>query len=421
VSETNAGVPTPKPGVGKLSDRVQSLRLPPPQRSSGSARFAWFLAILFGGLSGFLALGGTLPFVPRVFAPPSAEQPNSASDHAAATQAVSPTRTAAAQTPKVEIALESKGWVIPEQQILVSPQVSGRVIELNFEAGQRVNEGDVLAVLDSTEYKADYERVLAEVEAARQRMIEAKEGNRPDEIRQAKAELEEAKTQLEQAERLLKRRQELFEQRILTAAELEDAQSQFDALRARVDKLSAMTQLMIDGPRSERKRMAEAELRRSDAELVRAKWRLDNCVVTAPITGTILKKNAELGNLVNPIAFNGSFSLCDMADLSKLEVELSIAERDIAKVFKHQRCKVRPEAFPERVYEGYVSRLMPIADRAKSAVPVRVRLTVPPEEEGVYLKPEMGANVTFFTDRVDPSAWPLPATSAPLSAEAAGR
>ena len=53
----------------------------------------------------------------------------------------------------------------------------------------------------------------------------------------------------------------------------------------------------------------------------------------------------------------------------------------------------------ERVYEGEVSRLMPIADRAKGAVPVRVKITVPREEEGVYLKPEMGALVSFLSDK----------------------
>src|SRR5205807_1191648 len=97
-----------------------------------------------------------------------------------------------------------------------------------------------------------------------------------------------------------------------------------------------------------------------------------------------------------PIAFNGSFSLCEMADLSELEVDMSIEERDVAKVFKGQQCEVRPEAFPKRVYKGLVSRLMPTADRAKSAIPVRVQLTIPKDEEGVYLKPDMGVVVSFL-------------------------
>ncbi len=61
-----------------------------------------------------------------------------------------------------------------------------------------------------------------------------------------------------------------------------------------------------------------------------------------------------------------------------------------------QKCKIRAEAFPDRVYDGVVARLMPIADRAKGAIPVRVKIDIPREEEGVYLKPEMGAVVAFL-------------------------
>ena len=66
-----------------------------------------------------------------------------------------------------------------------------------------------------------------------------------------------------------------------------------------------------------------------------------------------------------------------------------------------QRCRIHAEAYPERHYEGYVSRLMPTADRAKSAIPVRVKVSIPREEEGVYLKPDMGAIVTFFNRKID--------------------
>jgi multidrug resistance efflux pump len=152
---------------------------------------------------------------------------------------------------------------------------------------------------------------------------------------------------------------------------------------------------MKAGPRDERIRGARAEVGQAQSEVVRARWQLNNCQIRAPIAGTILRKNAEQGNLVNPIAFNGSFSICDIADLSDLEVELNIQERDISRVYMGQSCTVRTDAFPDRVYQGKVSRLMPIADRAKGAIPVRVRVDVPKDEEGQYLKPEMSALVTF--------------------------
>jgi hypothetical protein len=89
-----------------------------------------------------------------------------------------------------------------------------------------------------------------------------------------------------------------------------------------------------------------------------------------------------------------------------LEVDLKIQERDISRVFVGQKCRVRAIAYPERNYEAIVDRLMPIADRSKGAVPIRVKVTVPSEEQGVFLKPEMGAIVTFFGEKTLPEATP---------------
>jgi hypothetical protein len=75
-----------------------------------------------------------------------------------------------------------------------------------------------------------------------------------------------------------------------------------------------------------------------------------------------------------------------------------LAEREVGGVEVGQKCRIRAEAWPGRVYEGVVDRLMPIADRAKGAVPVRVKISIPADEEGVYLKPEMGAIVTFLAE-----------------------
>lgn len=391
--------------TAKLAERVQSLRLPNGgKQSSNGSVLPWTLCLLLSGAVAYLVFVGN-PFQAKE----AAEDEEEIVTNSSRQKTTSPVAESAAKAPAAaaagEISLESKGYIIPEQQILVSPQVSGRIIELNFDAGQHVENDFVLAVLDNTEYLSEYDRIRATLESSQQNLAELEEGNRPDEKAQAKAELEEAETNLAQSFRDFQRKKDLFDRKIVSKEDFEAAESQYHALAKRVEKLAANSRLMDEGARSERKRMAKAQVQQIEAELRRAKWRLDNCVITAPIRGTILKKNAELGNLVNPVAFNGSFSLCDIADLSKLEVELSIQERDISRVFKGQRCRVRAEAFPKRVYDGVVSRLMPIADRAKGALPVRVRLTVPAEEEGQYLKPEMGAIVTFYNEaEVSPGA-----------------
>lgn len=379
----------------KLADRVQSLRLAPTsKRPSSGSGLPWTLFLLSAIAIAYLLAAGS-PFKRATDA--DDEEVVTTKTQNKPTNNTSEDAKAPAAVPVAgEIALEAKGYIIPEQQILVSPQVSGRIIELNFDAGQQVEKDFVLAVLDNTEYLAEFDRIQATLESSKQNLAELQEGNRPDEKAQAKAELAEAETNLAQAERDFLRKKDLMERKIISKEDYESTESNFRALAKKVERLAANSRLMDEGARTERKRSAKAQTMQIEAELRRAKWRLDNCVITAPISGTILKKNAELGNLVNPVAFNGSFSLCDIADLAKLEVELSIQERDISRVFKGQKCRVRAEAFPKRVYDGVVSRLMPIADRAKGALPVRVRLSVPADEEGLYLKPEMGAIVTFY-------------------------
>ncbi|MDB5341667.1 MAG: secretion protein HlyD family protein [Schlesneria sp.] len=380
----------------KLADRVQSLRLPPTSKHpSNGAGLPWALCLLSMVVIAYLLYAGS-PL--QRSAESKGDDIVTSKPGSKGTSATPAENNATSVTPAAagDIALESKGYIIPEQQILVSPQVSGRIIELNFDAGQRVEKDFVLAVLDNTEYLAEFDRIQATLESSKQNLAEVEEGNRPDEKAQSKAELAEAETNLAQSEREFQRKKDLMERKIVSKEDFEAAESQYRALAKRVERLAASSRLMDEGARTERKRSAKAQTQQIEAELRRAKWRLDNCVITAPISGTILKKNAELGNLVNPIAFNGSYSLCDIADLSKLEVDLSIQERDISRVYKGQKCRVRAEAYPKRAYDGVVSRLMPIADRAKGALPVRVRLTVPAEEEGMYLKPEMGAIVTFY-------------------------
>ena len=369
-----------------LRQRVLSLQLPDaPERGPKLAWFVWVLFLLLA------ASGGAIAYL--LLRSPAAASP--ANDLPAPPKQVEEPPVAASGG----IALESKGYLVPAHQILVSPKVSGMLRRLRIQEGQRVTKGEVLAEVEDTDYRAEYERARGLRDAAWQRLLEMYYGNRPEEISQAQAEMSEMESQLPQLKAEMDRNSVLSKQNALPQQDYEISESKYWAMFRRIEKLRFSLKLMTDGPRIERIEMTRADVRQSEADLLKAKWRLENCTIRAPISGTILKKNAEEGNIVNPIAFNGSFSVCEMADLADLEVDLSIQERDVARVFQGQRCKISSEAYPKRIYEGYVSRLMPIADRAKGAIPVRVKVTVPSQEEGVYLKPEMTVSVSFFENK----------------------
>lgn len=406
--DTNAAIraasaePRPQPKEN-LRERVQSLRLPDEHELHGSRKrwLVWLVllaAVAAGGWAGykFLIQGDTTAATGAKPAT-SGSNPNAAIP---ATSASSPSGVQPAAVPSVassgDIAHESKGYIIPAHQILISPKVPGMITALNIVEGQRVNKGDVLAQLETIDYKADHDRALAAAASAEQHLLELQHGSRKEEIAEAQAELQEAEAQRNQLQAEWQRISQLHKSGISTQGEYDVAEANYKANDRRVERLKKAHELLVAGPRQERIDASAADLELAKAEAAKAKWRLDNCTIRAPISGTILTKKAEEGNVVNPIVMNGSYSLCEMADLSDLEVELKIQERDIAKVFKGQKCKVRAEAYPDRVYDGVVSRLMPIADRSQGAVPVRVKIKVPAEEEGVYLKPEMGAIVSFL-------------------------
>ena len=384
------GAPSP------LSQRVRSLRLPSQQSGGGSrtGRLAWALSLLFAGSTAVL---GYLLATQKPQATEAAPQEGDPSASGLPAGAPAPGSSG-------EIALQGKGYVIPAHQILVSPKVTGEIVELNIVEGRKVEAGAILAKLEPSEYQAEVVRAKSALDASKLKWEELKR-TLPEEQIQVRKELEEAQAQLTQLKQAHERNLKLREasSAYVSDQDVEESESRYRAMDRRVERLASVAKLTTDGTREKTILAAEADVRRAEAELAKAQLRLDYCTIKAPISGTILKKNAEIGNLVNPVAFVGSTSLCDMADLSKLEIEVSVQERDLHSVHTGQKCQVWAEAFPDRKYTGR-ARLMPIADRGKGSVWVRVEvLDIPKEEEGVYLKPDMGAMVIFWKDTKDDS------------------
>jgi HlyD family secretion protein len=379
-----------------LADRVKSLQLPP---HVSAHRFHWrslvkwviALAIIAGGIVGgqwYLQHSRS-----DESKSPVAGTSGSSTDAQSAVAAAAPADPAAH-----DVVLESKGYVVAVHEILISPKISGMVEEFDIIEGQRVKKGETLAILESVDYKADLDHCQATLDGAKQRLLELQHGSRPEEIEEARNEAAEAAEQLTQLKSSYERTKRLHDTgtKVVTENEFEIASSAYLAMVRRVDRLTNAYKLMKIGPRQEKIDAAKADVALAQADYDKAKWRYENCTVRAPISGTILKKNAEQGNIVNPIVQNGSYSICTMANLADLEVDLMVQERDVSNVFVGQHCKAHTDAYPDRIYDGVVSRLMPIADRGKGAIPVRVKLNIPSEEEGVYFKPEMGAVVSFY-------------------------
>jgi len=409
--------PTRPAGSGKeLSDRVRSLRLgdrPGEGRRKGGGALPWaiaFVLLLTTSAFGYRAyrVGSLTPEdIDRLREGAAAEKDQAGTTPGAFTGSVAGVG---------EVVLQQKGYITPISLIQVSPKVGGQLVWLSssnedsrlptFEEGAFFRKGAVLARIERDDYEYDFKQAESAYEAANKRYEEVKR-TQPEELEQAEAELEEAKKNGTQMKLDVERNKRLTISSALAQREAEQTKYGYEANVARIARLDASLR-MIKSRQDLRLAAARFDMKQAKAAMDKAKWRLDNTEIVAPVTGTILSKKAELGNIVNPSAFSSgiSASLCEMADLTKLEVDLSVQERDIVAIKVGQECLIVPEAYAAdkdgflakhpKGYTGRVSRLMPTADRAKGAIPVRVVIDVPEAEAGVYLRPDMGALVSFL-------------------------
>ena len=368
-----------------FSERVRSLRLP-DQPSGGTARVwpVWLLCFLLACSTAALAY--------VAFGRPAAEGAGGEASRSKNGGADGEGRAVA----EGEVVHESKGYVIPVHQIQISPQVGGEIVWLdkNFQEGAFYEKGAVLAEVDPVIYKAHLEAAKAALKVAKVNLQEVESGSALREIEAAEAQLKNLAARLDMSRIDERNKREAGVATSRDDREKASVQILVD-IAAHLAQRKTLDRLKVS--REERLLVAKAQVLRAQADVNEADKQLQNCTIKAPVTGVVLTKKAELGGYVNPLAFTTAGYLCEMADLRELEMDLSIQERDIAKIYVGQKCRIRPESFPKRLYDGVVSRLMPIADQSKGTVTVRVKVDVSKDDPpGKYLKPQMSATVWFL-------------------------
>lgn len=292
--------------------------------------------------------------------------------------------------------LTASGYIIAHHTIEVGSKIVGKVVWIGVEAGDKVKKGQVLVRLDDSEYRAQLEQAQANWAALKAKMKEEEAGSRPQEVAASRATMAQARANFVNAAVTLKRTQALFSEKIDSSAQLDDARAQYNATKAQLNNAQQNYQLVKIGPRIEDINYARAQAAQAKANMDYEQTMLDATVIRAPIDGTILERDVELGELVSNMNFGGDTgvkaSVVSIANLKDLLVELDINENDFSKVRMQQQCTVTADAYPNRVHKGYVYQISPQADRQKATIQVKVKILEPDD----YLKPEMNAHVSFL-------------------------
>jgi len=238
--------------------------------------------------------------------------------------------------------ITANGYVVARTKASVSAEVMGRLEYLGVQEGSLVRKGEVIARIQSADYRAA--------------------------LTAARARAQQLRLETEQAQRDLERAERLHTENVIAITEVESA-------RTKKASLEAQTQAAV-------------------AQAAQAVASLDHTNVRAPFAGTVLRKDAEVGEMVAPSSAGGGLTrtaIVTMADLSTLEVEVDVNEAYIAQVRTGQASRITLDAYPDTSFSGAVRQVVPTADRQKATVQVKVSIL----DRDPRILPEMGAKVEF--------------------------
>ena len=331
-----------------LKQELASLRLQPEEAPSGRRVWPWVLLAL-------IVVAAAVAFYRVRVAPMlGAVTVETVKASVATPQQVS------AGTPL----LTASGYVVARRKAVVSSKIQGKLAWLKGEEGTRVQENEVIARLEDPDFRAGVERSRAAIQNAEAAVV------------RAKADEAEARRQFRIADRL--------------ASENVGSRDARDAAQSRVNLAEASLS------------QAEASLSQAKADLAFNQAQLENTYIRAPFTGVIVKKMAEVGESVAPIPpgvniSTSSGAIVALADLDTLEVEVDVAESNVAQLGAAQPAQVSVEAIPDKNFRAVLRQIIPTADRTKATVTVKVTII----DKDRNLKPEMSARVTFLEPNKD--------------------
>jgi HlyD family secretion protein len=375
-------MPTETEHTDSKHDDLRSLRIDHSLRDGGGEPPAWSRRFILGGIA-VVVLLGLAALAYRLLASDAPE--------VEVARATAESSDVAGST-----VLSASGYIVAHHKISVNSKVTGRVAWIGVEKGDKVKEGQVLVRLEDQEFRAQYEQARGAVESFKARLLQNEHGSRPEEIQQADHNLSEARATAMNDKVNLERARNLFAQGVSSKQNLDDAGAKYDASQQRMNSLEQAFQLARLGPRSEEVQRARGDVQQAEGQMAYAKSQLDATVIRAPVSGTILERTAEKGELVTAQFASGAEggprgSVVALADLEDIQVELDIAQDDFAKLSPKQEGIVTLDAFKDRSYKGEIAEMSPEANRQKATVQVKVQILKPDS----YLRPEMNATVQF--------------------------
>jgi HlyD family secretion protein len=278
-------------------------------------------------------------------------------------------------------------------EVKIGARISGQLERLMVKIGDRVQAGDLIAVIEHEDLLARVARFEADLRAEEARLEKARmEG--PLEIRKDKASVEELNVQLRMAEKTLKRNLDLSQKGFVSASAVDEAEEKAEVLKAKI-KL-AQEELNLQAVKLDNDiRLAEAGVAKAEANLREERTQLSYADVTATIDGVVAFISTQEGETV--IASLNAPTFVTLIDMSRMEVTVFVDETDIGRIKTNQKAVFTVDAYADKFFAGTVREIHPKAVIKDNVVNYEVILEIDPKNISL-LRPEMTANVVVTTD-----------------------
>lgn len=234
-------------------------------------------------------------------------------------------------------------------------RVSGRLESLNFDEGQKLKKGDIIATIENSIFKENINQINAQIKLQEIQIKKLEKGYRSEEIEKAKAKLLEVKVNLDRTNKDFKRAEELFKTKSISEQAYDNAKAQAKDLQTQYDYAKSSLELVQNGYESEDIQSAKAQLESLKAQRNILQINYDDTVLYSPVDGTIITKVYEVGSIVN-----SSQTIVDIAKSDEYWVRSYLSEKYLGVIKTGMKAVVTTDS--NKTYEGVVSFISPLAE-----------------------------------------------------------
>jgi len=249
------------------------------------------------------------------------------------------------------------GMIEPvSENIKVGSEMSGKLKSVNVEEGDSIRAGQVLAVLENDDYRAELASSAAEVQAKEATLRKVVNGSRAQERSEALAGVRAFEAVVKNAQAELQRRQELYDSGVISREELDHYTREYDVAKEEYQEKSDRYSLVNTATREEDVAFARADVQLAQAHLAEAQARYDKTFIKSPINGIVLRKHHRNGESVSNSATTPD-PVLTIGNTEMLRVRVDIDESDVNKVRMGQKAWVTADAFGKQKFSGHVVRI----------------------------------------------------------------